>query len=131
MAYLLYDFVDTHRENVFLEWTLKLQKRERTKLTQRLDMLELHGEELFPLTLAGTSVASIFKLKVQGPVKLRPLLCRGPVPGEANTYTLLAGAKEVGSDWQPKNILNIAQGRRHSVAADPTNRRVKHGKAAE
>lgn len=130
MAFALYDFVDTHNENVFLQWTLKLQKAQRVKLKQRLDMLEEHGEELWPHILAGTAVASIFKMKVQGPVKLRPLLCRGPVPGEAKTYTMLAGAKEVGSQWQPASILNTARDRRLAAAADPANRRVIHVKSA-
>lgn len=131
MTSSLYDFVDTHNENVFLQWTLTLQKAQRVKLKHRLDMLEEHGEDLWPHILAGTAIASIFKMKVQGPVKLRPLLCRGPVPGEAKTYTMLAGAKEVGSQWQPASILNTARDRRIAVMAAPLNRRVAHAKPAE
>ena len=131
MAFALYDFVDTHNENVFLQWTRNLQKAQRVKLKQRLDMLEEHGEVLWPHALAGTAEGSIFKIKVQGPVKLRPLLCRGPVPGELRTYTMLAGAKEVGSRWQPANILTTARERRLAVIGDPAKRRVRHAKPAE
>ena len=126
MAYTLYDYVDTHGANLILQWLQSLQKKEKTKIKHRLDMLAEQGEDLLPRILAGSGVAGIFKLKTHGSVQLRPLLCRGPARGDVDTYTLLAGAKEVGSEWKPKGIRATAAARKAEVAADPENRRENH-----
>ncbi len=131
MTYALYDYVNPQRVNVILDWLQSLQTMERTKVIQRFDMLAEHGQELLPLTLAASGVAGILKLKTHGSVQLRPLLCRGPAPGDTDTYTLLAGAKEVGSRWEPKNIRETAAARKGEVVADPANRRTSHAQPAK
>lgn len=131
MAYKLYDYVDTHGVNVILEWLQSLQVKERTKIKQRIDMLAEHGQELLPLILAASGVSGILKLKAHGSVQLRPLLCRGPMLGDVDTYTFLAGAKEVDSAWVPPNIREIASARKSALIADSHSRRTVHVQPAK
>lgn len=125
MAFTLYDYLSEAGVNEFKEWTKGLQSKERAKLNEKLDKLHEHGDTLHPHMLTGTSVAGIQKLRVQGGVKLRPLLCKGPVD-IASEYTLLMGAKEVGSKWLPKDAPTKANTRKAEVAANPTGRRKPH-----
>lgn len=125
MPFLLYDYVDANGINEFRAWTKSLQTDQRSKLNQKLDALEKMGEGLLPVTLTGTSVAGIFKLRIQGNVKLRPLLCRGPLPEEA-AFTLLAGAKEIGSVLKPDGIESTADSRKSAVIQAPATRRTAH-----
>lgn len=130
MSFLLYDYVDTNGFNEFRAWTKDLQPAERGKLNQKLDSLEMMGEALLPVTLTGTSVPGIFKLRIQGNVKLRPLLCKGPIAGES-AFTLLAGAKEIGSVLKPAGIESTANSRKTAVIQDPANRRKCHERIAK
>jgi hypothetical protein len=57
---------------------MRLAKKEKAKLNQRIDSLELYGTDLIPGIVAPTGVASILKLKIHGKVQLRPMLCEGP-----------------------------------------------------
>lgn len=125
MSFPLYDYMNKQGENEIKIWLSSLEKVERAKIDQRLDMLEEHGENLFPQILTGTDEKSILKLRAHGKVQLRPLLCRGPVSNAAE-YTLLAGAKEVGSKLTPKGVLAESVQRRRAVIQDPTNRRKNH-----
>ena len=129
MAFLLYDYLSVQDFNEIKAWTEGLQTRERAKLNQRLDMLEQHGDALFPQILSGTRMPGIMKLRVHGPVQLRPLLCRGPAVGE-QAYTLLIGAKEVGSNFSPRNAESTAASRKSKVANDLANRRANHERVA-
>lgn len=125
MPFLLYDYVSSNAVNEFRAWTKTLQPAERGKLNQKLDMLAREGEALLPNTLTGTNAPGIFKLRIHGKVQLRPMLCRGPIDQET-AYTLLAGAKEVGSVLKPADIESIANGRKTEVIQDPANRRKAH-----
>lgn len=128
MAYELYDYLDAAGVNVIAEWSRELQKPQRAKLNSKIDMLKLHGENLFPELLTNTPTAGIRKLRIKvGNVQLRPLLCRGP-HGEAE-YTFLAGAKEVGGDFEPKDAVDTADARKSTIARD-ANRRCKHERIA-
>lgn len=40
MNYALYDYLDEHGVNLIKEWAMGLQKRERVRLNQKLDMLQ-------------------------------------------------------------------------------------------
>ena len=122
MTFLLYDYLDEHGESEIQPWLDKLQKKERAKIDEKLDALQMYGEELRPHVLADTNERSILKLRVQGGVKLRPLLCRGPIDAKAE-YTLLAGAKEVGFVLQPKGVEKLAVERRNTVINEPNSRR--------
>ena len=125
MPYKLFDYVDGHGRNVFKDWTQGLQKKELGKLNAKLDMLEMHGADLFPNTLSGTDTAGIQKLRVHGKVQLRPLLCLGPINVDAE-FTLLMGATERDSKLVPEDADQTADTHKNAVLADPNNRRKKH-----
>lgn len=127
MSYQLFDYVNPQGVNEFKEWTEALEKPQRAKLNEKLDKLEIYGDALYPEMLTGTPVAGISKLRIKGNVQLRPLLCKGPVV--INTeYTLLMGAKEVGSKWVPKAAPETANSKKQLVIIEPANRRVNHEK---
>ena len=125
MAYQLFDYVNHKGENEFKKWTEGLEPTLRAKLNQKLDMLKLQGEDLLPVTLTDSGVPGILKIRVQGGVKLRPLLCRGPRNIDAE-FTLLMGAKEVGSKWDPTLAPEKAQQKKQELLSDLDNRRVSH-----
>jgi len=125
MPFLLYDYVNAQDVNEFKKWTASLQKKEIARLNEKLDMLELTGLALLPLTLAATNVPGILKIKVHGQVQLRPLLCKGPIHDE-EAFTLLAGAKERGFKLLPKGIEAEAKSRKAAVKNDPAKRRTAH-----
>jgi hypothetical protein len=125
MPYQIFDYVNHQGVNEFKEWTKTLEKPQRAKLNEKLDKLEIYGDELYPEMLTGTPIAGISKLRAKGNVQLRPLLCKGPVDVNKE-YTLLMGAKEVGSKWVPKGAPATANTKKQLVIADPENRRKKH-----
>lgn len=124
MAYKLYDYVDASGRNLIKSWTESLQKQQRAKLNQKLDLLEKNGDALMPNMLTDSGVPGIQKLRVRGNVQLRPLLCKGPANVD-NEYTLLAGAKEVGFKLMPNGVEDAAQQRKMEVTSD-LGRRKKH-----
>ena len=79
----IFDYVDPVDGNLIRAWTVRLQKKERAKLNQRLDSLAVHGAGMIPGIISPTGIPSIFKLKIRGKVQLRPMLCEGPGRGEA------------------------------------------------
>ena len=125
MKYALYDFLDSNSVNMIKQWADGLQKAERGKLREKIDKLAMHGDALHPHMLSDSGVAGIQKLRVQGGVKLRPLLCKGPVALHTE-YTLLMGAKEIGSKWSPKDAPSTANQNKKAVALDAIARRKKH-----
>lgn len=125
MLFSIYDYVSAKGENEFKEWTKGLEKDQRAKLNQKLDMLERNGPDLPPSLLSDTGTPGIKKLKIKGNVQLRPLLCEGPVNNRSE-YTLLMGAKEIGDKWSPPNAPNIANEKKVAVIADPAKRRKHH-----
>lgn len=122
MPFLIYDYLDEHGKNAIQPWIDSLQVKERGKLNQMLDKLQMHGVALRPQMLAGTNEPGISKLRIHGKVQLRPLLCSGPVHVDAE-YTILSGAKEVGGMLVPKGIEKVAASRKLEVKASPTTRR--------
>lgn len=123
--WLLFDY-QSEKGNEILKWTLGLEKRQRVKLNAKLDMLQQTGSSLMPQLLALTGVPHIFKLRVQGNPKLRPLLCKGTVDNE-NEFTILIGAFELQWQYDPKDALTKAVERREELLNDPS-RRCKHVK---
>lgn len=128
MPYELFDHVLPNGHNDFQEWTSRLQIKERAKLNEKIDKLLMEGEALRPVLLSDCGESGIYKLRIQGGVKLRPRLCRGPIQVDAE-YTFLAGAKEVQSKDVPSNANQLAKDRKVAIVADPT-RRVEHEKVA-
>ena len=102
------------------DWAVHLQTNERAKLDFRVDALEEHGTELIPGIVSPTGVSSIFKMKVQGQVKLRPMLCEGP--GDKISFTFLLGAKEVQWEYEPAKAPETAAEYRKDLIAEPTRR---------
>jgi len=125
MPFILYDYVNEDGLNEFQEWTLGLEKPHRAKLNERLDKLAIYGDVLHPEMLSGTEVPGIKKIRCRGNVQLRPLLCNGPI-NIKREYTLLMGAKEVGSKWVPRNAPSQADKKKTEVINDPINRRIEH-----
>lgn len=131
MQFVLYDFVNVQGKNEFKEWAASLEKRERAKLNEKLDKLAQHGDELYPEMLAGTSVSGIQKLRSHGKVQLRPLLCKGPLINEKtgkieDAYTLLMGAKEIGSKWNPPEAPEKANKKKKELIDSKGKMRCKH-----
>lgn len=132
----LHDYKNVHGVNEIAEWTRKkLQKIQKIKLKSKLDMLAKAGPDLPPGLLLKTEVAYIYKLKVQGNPKLRPMLCRGPLKVKSievdeekdeEAFTLLAGAKEISWEFDPKGADVEAGNRRVEVIKDPQKRRCEH-----
>lgn len=125
MPYLLFDYVAESGENEIAAWTRRLQTPNRAKLNAKLDMLQKVGPACRPQVLTGTPHAGIQKIRVHGPVQLRPLLCEGPVNVKVE-FTLLAGAKEIGSKLKPDGVLDAAVTRKQAVIANPAARRIAH-----
>ena len=123
MALALYDYIDHRDANVIKEWAKKLglDKRMRATLNQKLDMLALVGSELPTKLLSDTPRRNIKKIRINGTLALRPMLCKGPIANESE-YTMLVGAIEKDRVFVPRDALQIADERRVEVATDPTRR---------
>lgn len=126
--YIIYDYVDPVEGNLMKAWSIGLQKKERAKLNAKIDALAMYGSDLIPGILSPTGVPSVFKLKVQGQVKLRPMVCEGPGHGEL-AFTFLLGAKEISSDYKPSGAPTTAATIRADLIAHP-ERRIEHERVA-
>jgi hypothetical protein len=124
MAWDIYEFLDSRGERVIVRWVLKagIQKRARILLDQKIDLLRAHGPDLPPGLLSSGPIdgGHIYKLKVHGPVMLRPLLCKGPFSLRTE-YTLLQGAIERG-DVLPSKDVEKAEENRQELIADQKRR---------
>ena len=120
MPWAIYDYVHPADGNLMRHWSAKLQKKEKVKLDFKIDALEQHGTELIPGMVAPTGVPSIFKLKVQGQVKLRPMLCAGP--GDSASFTFLIGAKEIQFEYDPAGAPDTAAIYRNDLISNPRRR---------
>jgi len=125
-AFSVYDYINQQGKNEFREWSSKLQKTQRAKLNQYIDKLRFYGESLYPNTLTDSGIPGILKVRITASnVQLRPLLCRGPIKfGEE--YTLLLGAKEVGSEWKPEDAPLKAKQCKDAIVSNPEMRRIVH-----
>ena len=117
------DYVHPGYGNLMRAWSARLAKKEKAKLNQRIDSLELYGTDLIPGIVAPTGVASILKLKIHGKVQLRPMLCEGP---RAATFTFLLGAKEVQDAYDPSGAPETAAEYRKDLFANPKVRQIIH-----
>jgi hypothetical protein len=128
MAWNLYDYVDAQGGSDFEAWSKGLQTPERAKLKRRLKALQDNGLGLLPQMLAGPlkGYPHIYKLKINGKIALRPLLCQGPINNDVE-FTLLKGAFEVGNQWDPASARGDAVARRQIVIENP-KRRTPHAK---
>jgi hypothetical protein len=124
MAYNLFDHVNL-KGRTPLSNGLKGLRGQLGKLNARLDTLQTAEPGLVPGIYHPTKSPHIKKLKIRGNVQLRPRLCLGPVDVRSE-FTLLLGAREIGSKDDPPNADNIAEDLRQQVKADPNKRRCIH-----
>lgn len=86
-------------------------------------MLENVGSDLPPQLLAGPikNYAHIYKMRINGRVALRPLLCKGPINNDQE-FTLLKGATEMDRKLEPRNAPDIAVVRRGEILLNSARR---------
>src|SRR5215467_14566416 len=108
MPWKIYDHRDRRGQNPVLAWCVRLEKKDLARMNQRIDILEEKGKDLCP-GLAGPLHGSphLYKIKVNGNVAPRLLLCKGPIDMEAE-YTLLLGEFER-DDELPEGTLERAE----------------------
>ena len=128
MSWLIYDYRDHRLENVVNSWLRGLQKPERIRMQKRIDLLRDNGHELCP-GLAGPLKESrhLYKIRVNGRVAPRLLLCKGPINMQTE-YTLLLGAFET-DDELPSGTVEAAEQNRLEIIADQ-ERRCPHARVA-
>jgi hypothetical protein len=123
----IYDYYDHRGRNVIDEWLNNdLQVRERARMVRKLDALRDNGPELSSELLSDTPSPDIKKIRLNGRVAPRLLLCRGPVNMAAQEYTLLFGCTERDREFVPANAIATALENRGFVIADPRKRRKPH-----
>lgn len=126
MTWTVYEFLDNRNRSVIDVWLRKerVQKKARILLDQKIDLLREYGPDLPPGLLSSGPIdgGHIYKLKVRGPVMLRPLLCKGPFRMNEE-YTLLQGAIER-NDILPSTDVVQAEVNRQGVINDASRRRM-------
>lgn len=128
MPFRVYDIVMHDGANPFMEWARRRQKPERAKLDQKLDMLEMYGADLSVGLLSDTSHPHIKKIRINGRVALRPLLCRGPTDMQGE-FTLLVGCVERDRKLPPNAIQTAVERRQQLI--DGQLGRIKHERIDE
>jgi hypothetical protein len=124
MTWTLYDYVDRRGQNVIADWCRGLQKRDRIRLVKRMDILAESGHELCPGLVGPVHNSShLYKIKVNGSIAVRLLICKGPLNMD-DEYTFLLGAFER-DDELPPGTLESAEERRAEILKDK-NRRCLH-----
>jgi hypothetical protein len=113
--------VDSRGQNDILAWCNRLQKMEKIRLIKRMDTLAESGHDLCP-GLVGPVHGSphLYKIKVNGSVAVRMLLCKGPVNKDTE-YTFLLGAFER-DDELPVGAIEAAELRRTEILNDEERR---------
>ena len=101
-----------------------LQKPERARIMRKLDALRKNGDELSTDLLSDTPKPHIKKVRLNGRVAPRLLLCRGPLDMQRE-FTLLFGCTERDRKFVPSNALEKAEEHREFVITDALRRRVK------
>ena len=120
----IYDYLDSRGKSVIQEWAddIRIEKRDRAKLDEKVDLLKQHGPDLPPGLLSNTKSKKIKKLRVTGKMAFRPLLCRGPIDNEEE-FTFLQGAVERNRRYDPGDAVERAEQNREEVIRSPSRRR--------
>jgi hypothetical protein len=102
----------------------RLPSHVRALIDQKLRVLQQQPLELVRHThlLSGPVGKHIYKLRVNGTVAVRLMLCRGPRAGEAG-YTILACALERDRQLVPRDVIERAERHRDRVLEDPDGKR--------
>ena len=126
-GWALYDYVDARGINQIERWTKNLESGYRGMLNRKLRALQDDDERgLVPGLIEGPIKhhRHIYKLKAGGKVRLRPLLCKGPVDNDSE-LTLLIGATERDYVFDPPDAPDRADIRRGEIIND-NRRRCSH-----
>lgn len=116
---ILFDYVvEPLGRSPFRTWWKGLQKAQRGQLLGMIDLLRMADADLAQGLIDGTAESGVFKLKVGGKVRLRPLLCRGPVDA-SQEVTFLLGATERDFQLVPRGAEAKAAEYRDNLRADP------------
>lgn len=100
----------------------RVSDTQRGKFQAKIDLLELGGPELSQGFLTSTPIArDIYKMKIHGPMQLRPMACKGPIR-EDSEYTILLGWIERNDARVPHEVKEKAQANRRIVLADQRRR---------
>lgn len=118
---MLFEFVDRRGWGVITEW--ELQTEQRAKLDAKLDMLDNADFETAKQILRGIrGYGGLFKIRIQGRVQLRPIMCYGPLDTDKE-ITFLLPAREIGGDWNPRDAPELALARMSELQRYPSRRR--------
>lgn len=126
---ILFEWIDRRRLGVLTRWRAGLQPAQRAQLDQKTLLLEqtepenLPGLWAGPITDRGVKCPRIYKLRIGGKVRLRPLLCRGPLARDRAALTFLAGAQERGGRFRPEGAPRRAIERRTGLISGRDRRR--------
>jgi hypothetical protein len=122
----IFDYVDLRDLNVIDGWLRGLQKPERARMDRKIEALRDNGPSLSSELLSDTPSPHIKKIRLNGRVAPRLLLCRGPIQMETE-FTLLCGATERDRRFVPPNAVQIAEDHRQNVIENEPDRRTPHG----
>lgn len=121
MMWKFFEWVDRRGQGAFSAWRLSLPRRERATLDEKMRAIQQFGIEVCCLKGPLRGHRHLYKIRVQGPRALRPLLCRGPLEPDEE-FTLLAPMVEVGDVDTPAGAKNEADRRREEIIHDPSRR---------
>jgi len=129
---ILWDYQFQGR-NEILKWAdhIRLGKRDRGLLDQKLDALAAMTFDFAKHThlvagpLNNSDDKHIYKLRVNGSVIVRIMMCRGPLAGESGC-TFLVGATERDMELHPYNAPEVASKRRTLVLGNHRTYRRRH-----
>lgn len=121
----LFDYRDS-TGNIMQLWAdeMPMQKRDRARLDNRIDLLERVEDNLPPGLLHNTRCKHIMHLVVKGQVTLCPMLCRGPSDMKKE-FTFLFGATEKDRKYVPRNAPAGAEKNRIELTLN-IRKRCKH-----
>lgn len=123
----IFDYCDHRGRNVIEDWLNNgLEVPERARMSRKLDALRDNGPDLSSDLLSDTPSPHIKKIRVNGRVAPRLLLCRGPINMTSQEFTLLFGCKERDRAFVPPNAIATAIENRGYVIADAIHRRKPH-----
>ena len=115
----LWEYIDHRGNGVLTTWAL--QRRERIKLDEKLELLRNNGPDRLARSLVMYLSQGIWKMKVRGNAPLRPLFCRGPID-TSNEITFLAQAIERGNRLLPAGVVSDAMDKMKVVEVDSSRR---------
>jgi hypothetical protein len=125
MPWRIYCFLSERGSNLIREWLDDegITPAQRATFQSKIDLFERSGPDLSPGFITPTPIAAdIYKIKVRGPVQLRPMACRGPFDLDRE-YTILLGWIERNNERVPNEVKVKAQQNRAIVVRDPSRRR--------